>query len=135
MPGDSEPSSASDIADELSTTLGKISASLRTLQKTKASKRTAWLLAVSILLDVMLSVVTIFLGAGLAHSNSGLAQQGRQLRASELSACQAENAISQNFINLWVLNTEDFNSTPAGESFLYVVRSLYIPVNCAALYG
>jgi len=108
---------------------------IKKLQRTKASKKTVLLLAISIFLDVTLSIVVILLGVGLSHSNSGLVDQENRLRSQELTICNESNATQQEFVSLWILNTEDFHSNALGKSFLKVVEALYIPVDCQQVYG
>ncbi len=103
---------------------------IKKLQKSKASKKTALLLAISIVLDVSLSLVVIFLGLGLSDSNSQLVKQSVQLRSDELSICNNYNSFQDEFLTLWKLNTEDFHNTATGKSFLQVVQALDVPVNC-----
>jgi hypothetical protein len=96
-------------------------------------------LVVSLLLDVTLSVATIFLAVSLTNQNSAnimsQAKQATVQKANQIAACQAGNVTKKQVIGLWTENIRDFHNTSEGAAFLKRVNAVYAPINCQKTYG
>jgi hypothetical protein len=84
--------------------------------------------AISLVLDVSLSVITILLGLGLA-------QQSNTQHTSLLASCQASNVTRAAQLAIWKRNIQDFHSNAVGASFIRQVAAAYAPVNCVKRFG
>jgi len=96
---------ATALAEALSGTLNQVSASLKDLQETKANKRTIVLLVISIILDITLSVVAIFLVIGQLN-------QANQVKQTNVSQCLENNTGRAQDLTLW--NTLLYDLDPPG---------------------
>jgi len=106
------------------------------LQRGKASKKTALMLAVSICLDVALSIIVVFLTIGQIHGNSGEA-------VVQYSQCVENNSARAQDKLLWGAFFSD--ATPKGAKLTpkiiaevtelrAIVNAKDAPRDCKALY-
>lgn len=106
--------------------------SKRLLEVASSGRRTRHLalgLAVSIVLDVALTVVVTLLSVSALD-------QGATLRASQLSACAMGDQSRAEQIRLWdyVFQLSGGAKTDQQKEFLVFVEKTFAPVNCAQLY-
>src|SRR5712692_5728177 len=126
---DSNPHDADVLFDTAMVLIGK-------LQKGKANKQTVLLLAVSIFLDVMLSVAVIFLSVGTIHQNNGSVK-------TQYQQCLVNNTARSEDKMLWEVFLADATPpknkiTPKITAELahlsMLVNAKDVPRDCARLY-
>lgn len=136
-----ETARAIETAGALSGVLGDLSARLAALSAYgKRSRRVIWLLAVSVVLDITLSAVTVILALGLAGTDHAI-------RRSQLSACEAGNGFRAGQVALWdhiiAVSSAPPHETPAQRearlarlaAFRAYIAAQFRPADCTRLYG
>jgi len=130
---------AAALAASLAKTVNSIADRLNALATYGRRNRTIIIgLTVSVLLDVSLSVFTIFLAIGLAHANS----KNETIHQSQLTACANQNMSRALQVQVWnhLLGLSSTNKeTPAEKeqtaSFKSYISGVYSPYDCAKLYS
>lgn len=139
MPDDAA-ARALDIANELSGVVSDLAAKLGNIAAARRRDRHILrVLAVTLALDVALSVAFVFLYAGQA-------QVSQQIHASQLHACAIGNQFRHGQVALWE-HVISVAQVPKGETaaerkarlaklaaFRAYVRAQFKPVNCKLLY-
>jgi hypothetical protein len=103
----------------------------------RRSRRIVIGLCASVVLDISLSVITIFLAIGLTHANSA----NVTIRQSQLSGCVSGNTSRAQQLGVWdhVLGLSTARETSAQKqataAFKIYVAKVYAPRNCVKLYG
>jgi hypothetical protein len=114
----------------------------------RRSRRVIIGLAVSFALDVILTVVLAVVALQTHGTASVNSQQGRELHASQLTACANGNVFRDNQTTIWRDFVAIITKAETGQSaaqvaksqklaaqFLAYVTTVNHPVDCAALYG
>lgn len=134
-PGDSEalPDAVLSRLEAMSDTLAQVAGRIEAVAvRERRTRRLTWGLAISIILDVTLTVVVSVLSANAIS-------QGSTLHKSQLAACVIGNQTRQGDVELWgyvlKLSAKSPDSNQAQlRMFKAFVDKTFAPVNCEQLY-